>query len=324
MGKEKRLGRGLEALIGRFASLDDDEGARVEAEIEAAATATGTDPERVDMMLIDRNPYQPRQEFDEAELDSLAESLATHGLLQPLVVRRDGERYQLIAGERRLRAATRIGWTDIPVRIVEADQRGMAEIALVENLQRRDLNALEKAQALANYLATHGGRHEDLAKRLSMERASVSNLLRLLESPDAIKEMVRESKISAGHARALLSLTEAEQLEFAQRIVDEEWNVRTTESAVKERQPQAASSNEWTMIDSDGERKPVTADVAAAVTSAQTQQLEQELRSNLGTKVTLTHKGGKGKIVIPFGSHAEFERIYALLCKTPQAKNRMA
>lgn len=327
MIKEKRLGRGLEALLGNFSPPADEanaENSRVENGVNA--------PQCVPLSSIELNPYQPRKEFDEAELDALSASLETHGLLQPLVVRRNGERYQLIAGERRLRAATRAAWREIPVHIIEADERQMAEIALVENLQRRDLNALEKAAALANYLKIHGGTHEDLARRLSMERASVTNLLRLLELPESIQKLVHNETISAGHARAILSLNAEDQEVFVERIIKENWNVRDTETAVKDWQKQRALemssdgearsaefvsnviSSAWGTVDCDGNRKPL------ATSSAQTLQLEQELRSALGTKVSLTHKNGKGKIVIPFSSHAEFERLYALLATSANKK----
>ena len=157
------------------------------------ATATST---RVNIHQIDSNPTQPRQEFDPGEMQSLAESISTHGLLQPVVVRRVHERYQLIAGERRLRAAIQAGWIDVPVNIIEADDRQMAELAIVENLQRKDLNALEKAASFQRYLDEYGCTQEELAGRLKLDRSTIANLIRLLELPEAVQEAIRRGKIT--------------------------------------------------------------------------------------------------------------------------------
>ena len=190
---------------------------------------------RVNIRQIDSNPAQPRQEFDPAEMQSLAESISTHGLLQPVVVRRVHERYQLVAGERRLRAAIQAGWVDVPVNVVEADDRQMAELAIVENLQRKDLNALEKAASFQQYLDQYGCTQEELAGRLKLDRSTIANLIRLLELPEPVQEAIRRGKITQGHARALLPLgDEREQIEFCGRIQREGLNVRQTETLVQE------------------------------------------------------------------------------------------
>ena len=139
---------------------------------------------RLNVYEIENNPFQPRRDFDEAAIGELAESIKTHGLLQPLVVRRHGDRWQLVAGERRLRAAIKAGWSDVPVTVHEADDRQMAEIAMVENLQRKDLNPLEKAASFEAYLDQYGCTQEELAGRLHVDRSTIANLIRLLELPD--------------------------------------------------------------------------------------------------------------------------------------------
>ena len=192
-------------------------------------------PARVNVRQIDSNPAQPRQEFDPDEMQSLAESISAHGLLQPVVVRRVHDRYQLVAGERRLRAAIQAGWVDVPVNVIEADDRQMAELAIVENLQRKDLNALEKAASFQKYLDQYGCTQEELAGRLKLDRSTIANLIRLLELPEAVQEAIRRGKITQGHARALLPLgDEREQIEFCRRIQREGLNVRQTEALVQE------------------------------------------------------------------------------------------
>ena len=276
-----------------------------------AVTAAPAAPSRVAVDQIDRNPFQPRQDFDEEEMRSLAASLSDHGLLQPLVVRRTGGRYELIAGERRLRAAEMAGWTDVPVRVVEADDREVAELAIVENLQRKDLNPLEKAASFQRYLETYGGTQEELAGRLKLDRSTIANLIRLLELPDEVQAAVRRGAISQGHARALLPLgEEREQVEFARRVQQEGLNVRQTEALVQET-IDAADNPPLGVIGPDGStssraRRPQSQHLAA---------LEQEFRSALGAKVKITHTTrGRGKLVIHFSSHEEFERLRQLIC----------
>ncbi len=333
MSKEKRLGRGLEALLGKVAAVEtiaenkEDSEPRGNTGINLLrAVSPEADPERilqeslktkpsssVNIMLIDRNPYQPREDFDPAELDTLSASIAAHGLLQPIVVRSVGERFQIIAGERRFRAATRAGWSEVPVHVLAVDDRQMAELALTENIQRKDLNAIEKANAFARYLEMYGGTHEELAVRLEMERSTVSNLLRLLELPEALQTMVRRGELSQGHARALLPLEEWEKLEVSQKIIAENWSVRQTERFVKElldSKHRAEGPQGWGIVDCNGNTRP------AKPEEAHVSELEQEFRHRLGTKVKLTDNGnGKGKLVIPFGSHEEFERIYKCICR---------
>ncbi len=249
MTKERRLGRGLEALLGQLpgwsgatpvgqvpaaaqppsappmvppadsATPQADansgpamisirpptESAVASADSSAAAVApsemASAGPLKLPMESIQHNPHQPRQEFDPDELQRLADSIVSHGLLQPVVVRRWEGGYQLIAGERRLRAARLAGWTEVPATIIEADDRQTAELAIVENLQRKDLSALEKAASFQRYLDQYGGTQEELAGRLKLDRSTIANLIRLLELPGAVQDALRRGKITPGHAR---------------------------------------------------------------------------------------------------------------------------
>ena len=255
MNKERRLGRGLEALLGR-AGMDqsipptDGTGALATQpentdrtrsaaaqlilhkaeDLEQAAAAVPAS--EIATAAIDPNPWQPRSEMSADDLVELANSLKEHGLVQPIVIRKKNDRFQLIAGQRRLAAARRLGWENIPVRLLEVDDRQMSEIAIVENLQRRDLDPLEKATSFKQYLSTWGGTQDELAKRLSVDRSTVANLIRLLELPEVVQQKLRGSKISMGHARALIGNDRA--IEIARRAVKEQLSVRQVEKLARE------------------------------------------------------------------------------------------
>jgi ParB family chromosome partitioning protein len=257
---------------------------------------------------IDDNPFQPRRDFSEAEIGSLAESLKEHDMLQPILVRRVNERYQLISGERRLRAAIQAGWQTVPARVREADDRLVAELAIVENLQRKDLNPIEKAMSFKRYLDEHHCTQDDLARRLKIDRSTISNLMRLLELPADVLNALRTGQISAGHARALLPLgEEREQIDFAQRIQREGLSVRDTERQVQEQLDE--SDGEVLGLSSGGKksrRKRTQSDHVAS--------LEQDLRRALGTRVEIRQTArGRGRIVIHFTGHEEFDRLRGLL-----------
>ncbi|MBI1901208.1 MAG: ParB/RepB/Spo0J family partition protein [Planctomycetia bacterium] len=310
MFEQKRLGRGLEALLGR--PLDQGPASSLSEPLLQVEDEQGFTS--VPVRDIDPNPFQPRNDYDDAEIQALADSIVEHGLLQPPVVRRVGNRYQLIAGERRLKAVIRAGFENVTVQVREADDRQLAEMAVVENLQRKDLNAIEKARSFQQYLQRFGCTQEELAQRLQLDRSTVANLVRLLELPAAVQQLVREGKISQGHARALLPLgVEEEQLGFAQRIVREGLSVRATESLVQET-VKAADVEPLAVF------SPDATDPAAG--PARTRQdnladLEQELRRVLGTKVELKQtKAGSGRIVIHFASPQEFERLQGQLYQT--------
>lgn len=317
MSRERRLGRGLEALLGR-AWEDPETPTRTEAVSPAPLDHTTRDENGqlwLDCDAIERNPYQPRQSFDETEIADLADSIRAHGILQPLVVRHVGEnasggpRYELIAGERRLRAAQAADWRQVPVQIRNVDDRQMAELAIVENVQRKDLNAIEKGESFQRYLDQYQCTQEELASRVQIDRSTVANLIRLLELPADVKQMVQTGEISQGHARALLPLGDAEeQLTFARRIKKDGMSVRATEQAVQDR-IHALDGDTLRIVDADGNSRPVP-----RPRNEQVAALEQELRTALGTKVDLNQTAkGRGKITIHFKTHEEFARIRQVL-----------
>ena len=325
MAKERRLGRGLAALLGTpLVQTNEQRGTgdtshnRTDDAYDGGTASTrhadGPQPDappgnndallRLSVYDVDDNPFQPRRDFSESELASLAESLKEHDMLQPILVRRVGERYQLISGERRLRAAIKAGWSTIPARVREADDRLVAELAIVENLQRKDLNAIEKALSFKRYLNEHRCLQEDLAQRLKIDRSTIANLLRLLELPDAVQEAVREGTITAGHARALLPLgDEQEQVSLCKRITSEGMSVREVERHVQET---IAGDDVPATIALQGRRRPQRSQQVAA--------LEQQLRMSLGTRVDV-RKGsrGQGRIVVHFTGADEFDRLHQLL-----------
>ena len=327
MSKERRLGRGLEALLGKVAAEQPDYADSPVAPHDSDATLSlysgGDEEPSTDALLgellrdrptvkiptdrIDPNPFQPRRDFDAAELTALSESLAEHGLLQPILVRKKEERFELIAGERRWRAAQQAGWTEISAHVWVVEDREMAELALTENIQRKDLNAIEKATAFKNYIETYGGTQLDIARRLNLDRSTVSNLMRLLELPEELQASVRRGELTQGHVRALLPLTEAEQFEIAARIVSEEWSVRQTESYVQDLSAGAVPRK-------PDDALPPGPKEATEQKSAHLLDLQQRFSSLFGTKVRLTSNNkGKGKLVIPFNSNDEFERIFQLI-----------
>lgn len=265
---------------------------------------------------IANNPFQPRRRFNETEIASLAESIREHQQLQPILVRRVGNAYQLISGERRLRATIHAGLTKIRAEVREADDRLVAELAIVENLQRKDLDAIEKAMSFRRYIDEHKCSQEDLAKRLKIDRSTIANLMRLLELPDELQVHVQNGKLSSGHARTLLPLGhEEEQIEFARLIMDEGWTVRETERRVAAHLLEQDGQNKPRPNASrSGPRKRDTPHVAA---------LEQQIRLSLGTKAEIRQqKSGRGKIVINFNNPEEFERLFALIC--PQSAQKAA
>ena len=279
--------------------------AAIQSRQEAPAVATGT--LELDVSLIDANPFQPRRQFNEEEIASLAESIKEHQQLQPVLVRKVGNRYQLISGERRLRATIHAGLTKVRAEVREADDRLVAELAIVENLQRKDLNPIEKALSFRRYLDEHECTQVELAERLKIDRSTIANLCRLLELPEPILEAVQSDKLSAGHARALLPLgEESQQLALARQIQAEGWNVRQTEHTVSEMLAKE---------DGESDDKPTKGKRGSARTvTPQITSMEQELRRSLGTKIEIRQSArGRGKIVVHFHSAEEFERIREIL-----------
>ena len=286
----KKLGRGLQALLG---------GVEGESTISAVHASESDPPGELRQVLltdIDVNPYQPRRDFNAEEISELAQSIQNHGVIQPIVVRPLGDRFQIVAGERRFRAATEAGQQTIPARVVPLDDQKTYEVALVENLQRRDLNAIEKAQAFDSYLHQFGTTHEALAAHLGVDRSTVTNLIRLLELPEPVQGAVRAGQISNGHARALLALNDSvEQIGLCRKIIAESLSVRQTEELVRNAKPATP--------------KPPAAPKAPNK-SNHVLSLENDLRQSLGTKVEIrANDQNQGTLVIHFQSNDDFERI---------------
>ncbi|MFG0254998.1 MAG: ParB/RepB/Spo0J family partition protein [Rhodopirellula sp. JB053] len=268
---------------------------------------------------IEANPFQPRREFNPDEIASLAESIKNHQQLQPVLVRIVDGKYQLISGERRLRATVHAGLKTIRAEVREADDRLVAELAIIENLQRKDLNPIEKAMSFKRYIDEHKCKQDDLARRLSIDRSTIANLMRLLELPQSILDMLVAGEISAGHARALLPIGEEEiQMQMAGKIVSETWSVRATESAVGEllRAEEDAETGMKVTNKSRQKRKPVPPHIEA---------MQQEMRMVFGTKVEIKASArSRGKITIHFNDAEEFERLRELLGSAARPQLRVA
>ena len=297
MNNKKRLGRGLASLLGA------EEGGFEPSSLEAAELM------HIPVDQIDPNPFQPRREFDAAEIAALADSLRQHGMLQPIIVRPAGDRYQVIAGERRLRASVEAQLHEIHARVMELDDQRVSELAMVENLQREDLNAMEKAVAFRRYLDSYGGTQEELAGRLGLDRSTLSNLLRLLDLPEEVRDAVRSKKITQGHARALLGLAGADNIVGAcQRVIAEALSVRQTEALVATGEPTPA-------------RTRLRKDLAHADAGAPSAHkaphfldLENHLKSRFNAPVLIRVRGKeRGQIVIDFNTQEEFERITTII-----------
>lgn len=275
------LGRGLGALI--------PSGARALEEISISDIAP--------------NEKQPRRHFDEEALASLAASIRRLGLLQPVVVRRTGlDSFELVMGERRWRAAQRAGLHSVPAIVIETDERGSLERALVENIHRQDLNSIEEAAAYKQLLEEAGLTHEELAERLGLSRPAVSNALRLLELPETIQKMVIDRKLSAGHARTLLGLAGHPLLErIAQKVAAAGLSVRQTEELVRRQAAEMSAMTGGTVPGGRGRGDPALA------------HLGERLSDRLQTRVKVTKGRGKGKIIIEFGSLEDLERLARVL-----------
>lgn len=304
MTGKRRLGRGLDALLGQSFDYDADPNQLLDTTMAIDADHTIRVPSElihVPLQSIDPNPFQPRRTFDATELASLIESVRVHGVVQPVLVRRVGTRFQLIAGERRLRAATVAGLTELPARVTNADDQQVFELAIVENLQRSDLNAIEKARAFHDYLERYGSTHEELAQRLGVDRSTVSNFIRLLDLPAEVQEMVMDGRISQGHARTLLTIPSSEQqIAAGRRIIAEGLSVRQAEALAGEipgRTPARRREN--------------------PLRTTHVEQLEAMLRECLGTGVEIRLRSkDRGQVIIDFASNDDFERLIELVCGT--------
>jgi ParB family chromosome partitioning protein len=282
---KRRLGRGLDALIGGDGGI-----AEMPPDAEVA------------IQQIQQNPNQPRKTFDKDELASLAASVRIHGILQPVVVRLVGEhQYQLIAGERRLRAAQDIGLATIPVRVVDFNDQQMLEAALVENIQRSDLNPIEKAQGFKDYLDRFGMNHEQLAARLGLARSTITNLVNLLDLAPEVQEGVRLGQLSEGHAKLLKGIRKRErQVALFKQIVAMGLSVKATEALVREQK-------DGSPAEPLAESPPDPADDEK---SNHVRSIEDELRQKLATPVEIKVRGKeRGQIVLTFETNDDFMRL---------------
>lgn len=278
---KKRLGRGLGSLIGN-----------VDQVTEPSAEEIANGLQQLPIDKIQRGEYQPRKHFDEEALQELANSISAQGVIQPIVVRKEGDHYELIAGERRWRAAQLAGLQSIPAVIKELDSQSAAAIALIENIQREDLNPLEESAALQRLINDFDLTHMQVAEAVGRSRVAVSNLLRLLELAEPVKALVNKALLSMGHARALLALAEPDQADVARIVVNRGLSVRETEALVKKTLAPHPAKPEKPSIDPD------------------IQRLEQRISDSLCTQVKIKSSGkGVGQLVINFHNNDELDGI---------------
>lgn len=293
MAKKNSLGRGLDSLF-----LENDE----------------PDTGSVSMLRvsdIEPNPLQPRKTFDNEALGQLADSISRHGLLQPIAVRtNECGFYRIIAGERRWRAAKMAGLIEIPAIIYDMDDKKAAELALIENLQREDLNPIEEALAFRALINDYDMTQEECAGQIGKSRSAVANSLRLLDLPDAVVTMVANGDLSAGHARAILSLIkEEDKLALAQRVIEKSMSVRETEAAAK-------ALNEAAKAEAEAQNAPPEDDHAARMAQSYLRALEQRVTENLGRRFRIldAQDGKQKKIEISYENSDDLEALLRLLC----------
>ncbi len=279
--KQTGLGRGLDALLGDF---------------DATARPDAAGIRELEIEKLYPNPDQPRKEFDKERLEELAGSLKRHGMVQPIVVRKNGERYMIVTGERRYRAAKLAGLTKVPVVVRDFGTDEILEIALIENIQRENLNPIEEAAAISFLMQQHDLTQEEVSERLSKSRPAVANALRLLSLPEPVKKLIRSGVLSAGHGRALAVLEDAAvQERLAKQAVENRCSVRAMEQLVK------AAAGEETKEKKPRKERPMDADLYDA---------EERMRERLGTKVKITGGKRRGKIVIEYFSADALQDIY--------------
>jgi ParB family chromosome partitioning protein len=288
--KRKALGKGLSALL------------------PEAPGGAGDSQTEVEIDRIDPNPFQPRQRIEESKLRELADSLSKQGLMQPVVVRRVGTRYQLIAGERRWRAARLAGFSRVPVVVRQVPEEQLLELALVENIQREELTPIEEAGAYQRMIGELGWSQEQIAERVSKDRSTVANLLRLLKLPTVIRTAIAAQHLSPGHARPLLALGGADaQIGLAREVVEKGLSVREVEQRVK---------SLLTSSGAPGKGKKTS----TARSEPNTRAAEDRLRQVLGTRVRILRKGRSGTIELSYHSEEELGRLYEILLRGARGK----
>lgn len=295
MSKKKALGRGLNALLS-----DSDNDERLESDLPVVHPAPSGSISEIPVGQIEVNPFQPRTHFDQESLQELAESIKLHGIIQPITVRRlSRDQYQLISGERRYQAARLSGLKTIPSYVRSADDQQMLEMALIENIQRENLNAIEIALSYQRLISECNLNQEQLGGRVGKNRATVTNYLRLLKLPPDIQIAVRDNRISMGHARAIINVENTDQqLYIFKKILAEDLSVRKVEELVR------TLANQHTSKEASSPSVPANREIS---------QLQSKLSSHFGTRVVVKSDGKKGDIKIPFLSIEDLNRILDIL-----------
>ena len=282
--KKKALGRGLDAIL-------------VDANISDIAETGGVTMVRISD--VEPNAAQPRKVFDSEELEALSESISLYGMIQPITVRMIGGMYQIVTGERRWRAARMAGLSEVPVIVISADDKKVAELALVENIQRSDLNPIEEAFGFAALIEEHGLTQEQVAAQVGKSRSAVTNSLRLLNLPESVRKMIESGDLSAGHAKVLLAIPDADTLEKAAvQVVSRDLSVRDTEKLVKKLEEAAAEEEE----------EKVVRDVD------HTRALEVRIQKALGRTIKINEKGKNHAITIGYSDNEDLEKLLKILC----------
>jgi ParB family chromosome partitioning protein len=302
---DRRLGRGLDFFLsgGRPAPAAAQPNAAPRADVADLKKQGEEEIVQADVAQLVVSPYQPRKVMGEAELNELAESIRASGILQPILARRVGAKLEIVAGERRWRAAQLAGLTKVPVLVRPLTDQESAVFALVENLQREDLNAIEKAQGFKLLMTTLVTTQEEVAKRVGLERSSVANFLRLLDLPVAVQAHVSRGTLTMGHARCLLALPDADAMTaYADECIKQGWSVRETEAKVKAAQEASLGTPAKAGGATKSKGRPVWLN-----------EIEETLVENLGTKVAIRYGRKRSQIIIEVAGREEFERIYARL-----------
>ncbi len=291
--KPRGLGKGLSAL---FSETEEDYGKSLIFEEETAPT--GQSVSEVDISSVFANPNQPRKVFDEGALNELASSISKHGVIMPIIVNKSGDRYMIIAGERRFRASKIAGLNKIPVIIKNYNEKQIKEISLIENLQREDLNPIEAATAMRSLMDDYGMTQEDLAERIGKSRSAIANTLRLLNLAPEVIKMVANGALSAGHARALISVPQADQIRIAETAVKEEISVRDVEKRVRD----------YFSPPEEKAKKKIKVEL-----SAELRELVSDMQRVFGTKVNAIGNDKKGRIYIDYYTRDDLDRLSELL-----------
>ena len=293
MKPNRGLGKGLSAL---FSETEEDYGKSLIFDEEPVKKGEGVT--EIEVSSIFANPNQPRKVFDETALKELADSIAKHGVIMPIIVNKSGDRYMIIAGERRFRASKIAGLEKVPVIVKNYNERQIKEISLIENLQREDLNPIEAATAMRSLMTDYGMTQEDLADRIGKSRPAIANTLRLLSlSPEVIK-MVANGQLSAGHARALISVPTTDQIKIAEKAIKDELSVRDVEKSVKD----------YFTPPEEKAKKKIKQEL-----SAELKELIGEMQRVFGTKVNAIGNDRKGRIYIDYYTRDDLDRLSEIL-----------